>query len=590
MVDVILTLDRMLLGNKNIKLINAIDKGLPPVWADENRLIQILHNLVGNGIKFTDSGEVKVSAYVDGKNVDGKNVVIQVSDTGVGIAEGKFSSIFGSFEQIEDHQQRGQSGTGLGLSVTKQLVELHGGCIAVESTLGQGSCFSFSLAVSEVQPTSSQDSQLLSRLHVLEQSEQSTATQPDVATDAQWRVLVVDDEPVNRQVLHNHLSRHNYQLVEAASGQQALTAIEQQGPFELVLLDIMMPKLSGYEVCAMLRQSHTACSLPVIFLTAKNQVTDMVQSFEVGGNDYLSKPVSKQELLTRVETHLKFLDIHRNLEDKVSERTCELEDKTRAIVAAQQLLVQSEKMAALGTLTAGVAHEINNPTNFVHVSSQNLMVDLERFQQFLFDLVADEADDAILASFKQQFAPLYEHLATINNGTERIKTIVKDLRAFTQLDSADCKSVIVTDLIHSTVNLVRTQYQDITEFTLDFKSEPQLSCYPAQLNQVLMNLIVNACHAIAQRQQQSPDRGLIAISCEQLAQVIEIKITDNGCGMSDETKTKLFEPFYTTKDVGEGTGLGLSISFGIIEKHGGELMVESQLGQGAEFTLRLPVM
>jgi signal transduction histidine kinase len=251
--------------------------------------------------------------------------------------------------------------------------------------------------------------------------------------------------------------------------------------------------------------------------------------------------------------------------------------------------VQSEKMAALGTLTAGVAHEINNPTNFVHVSTQNLTVDLERFQQFLFDLVGEEADEDILASFKQQFAPLFEHLNTIKNGTERITTIVKDLRAFTQLDSAERKTVKVTDLITSTVNLVRTQYQKTTEFELDFNAEPQLTCFPAQLNQVLMNLIVNACHAINERQQQTPGAGLVVISCQQHGEQIEIKIKDNGCGMSDETKTKLFEPFYTTKEVGEGTGLGLSIAFGIVEKHGGELTVESQLGQGAVFTLRLPI-
>ncbi|NQZ12928.1 MAG: response regulator, partial [Algicola sp.] len=335
--------------------------------------------------------------------------------------------------------------------------------------------------------------------------------------------------------------------------------------------------------------------LPVIFLTAKNQVADMMQCFAVGANDFLSKPVSKHELLTRVETHLKFLDIHRNLEVKVNERTIELaqkhqqvEQQNREIIATQQQLVQAEKMTSLGTLTAGVAHEINNPTNFVQVSSQNLQADLEQLQQFLIELAGDEADQDIVTLFREKFEPLYDHLKTIENGTERISTIVQDLRTFSQLDVAEQKTAKLTELLQSTINLVQTQFQQITVFVTEFTATPQLYCYPAQLNQVFMNLILNACDAIQSRQQTSPGPGQITIGCQQLADVIEIFVKDNGCGMTDETKTKLFEPFYTTKDVGKGTGLGLSISYGIVQQHGGELDVESLLGQGSTFWLRLP--
>ncbi|NQZ05799.1 MAG: response regulator [Algicola sp.] len=572
MTEVVLALSRPLLGNKQIKLINNVNKDLPGVQADEDRLAQILHNLVGNAIKFTETGKVTVSAVEMGEEI-----TISVIDTGIGIDKKHFATLFDSFEQIEGDAQRTQSGTGLGLSVSKQLVELHGGTIMVESQLSQGSTFSFNLPISEEKPQANElANQSVARLHSFENDEAEVPSTTPTAN--RCRILLVDDEPINRQVLNNHLSLQNYELIEASGGKEALQAIDNNGPFDLILLDIMMPQVSGYEVCSKLRETYPANDLPVIFLTAKNQVADMVQSFAVGANDYLTKPVSKQELLTRVETHLKFLDIHRNLEGKVLERTTQLIDM-------QQQLIQSEKMAALGTLTAGVAHEINNPNNFIHLSSQNLEADLTKIQQFFIDLASDEADEDILASFRQQFTPLDKHLDTIKDGSERIKLIVQDLRAFTQLDAAEQKMVKLTDLLQSTINLVSTQYQPITTFVTDFKDQPELYCFPAQLNQVFMNLIVNACYAIETAQQ---DKGEIIVGCQVIDDSIEITIKDNGCGMTAETKTKLFEPFYTTKEVGDGTGLGLSISFGIVQKHNGEIWAESELGVGSTFMVRLP--
>ncbi len=603
-VEVVLTLSRPLLGDKNLKLINAIRDDIPAVLADEDRLQQILYNLVGNAIKFTDSGEVTVGAHVLGESVLvekvlGKQIRISVTDTGIGIAQNQFATIFDSFEQVEGNNQRQYSGTGLGLAVSKQLVQLHGGNIRVKSTVGMGSTFSFSLPITrDVAQTDICIKQAIARLDRLDYPAVLTPVQsidnpvvqnpvgqnasglssPDKSVDQSlFRILLVDDEPVNRQVLINHLSLQNYQLVEVTGGQEALDAIEQQGPFDLVLLDIMMPKMSGYQVCAKLRETYPATDLVVIFLTAKNQVADLVQSFGVGGNDYLSKPVSKYELLTRVETHLKFLDINRNLERKVFDRTNEL--------------VHAEKMASLGTLTAGVAHEINNPTNFVHVSTQNLGADLDKFQQFLFDLAGEDAEQSILDSFSRRFKPMHQHLATITEGTQRIKHIVKDLRAFTQLDAADHKSVVITRCLQSTINLVKTKNKAVAHFVTEFVDSPELLCYPAQLNQVFMNLIVNACDAIRDklRQQQIDTPGEVKVSCRVVNDEIEITVKDNGCGMTDQTKKKLFEPFYTTKDVGEGTGLGLSISYGIVQKHGGELSVESVLGEGSVFKLTLPL-
>lgn len=270
----------------------------------------------------------------------------------------------------------------------------------------------------------------------------------------------------------------------------------------------------------------------------------------------------------------------------------ELEQKNMQILATQKKLIQSENLASLGTLTAGIAHEINNPTNFVHVSSQNLEVDLANFKDFIFNLATDDADEEILDSFRQQFAPLFDHIVTIKEGTERIKTIVKDLRGFSYLDTDEKSQVDLAEMLHSTINLAKTKYGQLARFETDFHCQTQLSCFPAQLNQVFMNLIVNACDAIRDkhRARKSNKAGSIVVGCYCRDERIDITFRDNGCGMDEQTMEKLFLPFYTTKKVGEGTGLGLSISYSIIQKHEGELSVKSELGVGTEFRVRLPVV
>lgn len=337
----------------------------------------------------------------------------------------------------------------------------------------------------------------------------------------------------------------------------------------------MMPKLSGYQVCEKIRERFSLNDLPVIFLTAKNQVSDLVRSFEVGANDYLSKPVAKHELLSRVETHLRLLDVNRNLEQKVAMRTREL--------------VQAEKMVSLGTLTAGVAHELNNPTNFAYLATQNLASDLDLFERFIVNLTGDDADEAITNAFNNRFNTLREHLRTIIEGTERIKKTVQDLRFFTQLDGADVKKIDIRQSLQTTVDLVSTQHQEVVRFELELAQMEELMCSVAQLNQVFISLVLNACDAVKVQLNTTPDlKGVVRIICRQVEQSIEIKIIDNGCGMDDDTIDKLFEPFFTTKEIGAGTGLGLSTAYGIIKRHHGQFEVSSSAGQGSEFTITLP--
>jgi len=286
-----------------------------------------------------------------------------------------------------------------------------------------------------------------------------------------------------------------------------------------------------------------------------------------------------------------------NLSKKVAEQAQQqVENQNRELLSTHQQLVQSEKMASLGTLTAGVAHEINNPTNFTYAAVYMMQSEIDEIKAFLIELAGGEnADLAVINSFDEKFKKLIELANTASEGTNRIKVIVEDLRTFARLDDAKQAQIQVSELIISTVHLVKTQFNNITIKT-EFSSDPMLTCFPSKLNQVFMNIIVNACQSIKTKIKQNKEldsnyqlEGLINISTSVHDDYLIINITDNGCGMDKLTQQKVCEPFFTTKDVGSGTGLGMAISFGIIEEHDGMLKIASQLTSGSDFSIYLPV-
>ncbi|MGK7923347.1 MAG: response regulator [Trichodesmium sp.] len=331
--EVVLALCQSLVGNKNLDLVNSIPSDLPPVYADENRLHQILYNLIGNGIKFTESGRVDISTEIinQGKNPqlnsehpirENQQLAITISDTGIGIAEDKLGRIFESFEQADGSTSREYGGTGLGLTVTKKLVELHGGKIWVKSEIGKGSQFTFSLPISRENYVSNKsdisrfikgNQQALTREKKTEFTieEKLIYSAPGLsATEPKFTIMIVDDEPINLQVLVNLLSLQNYSIVQAMDGVEALKIIEAGCQPDLILLDVMMPKMTGYEVTQKLRENFLPSQLPILMLTAKNQVYDLVEGLNVGANDYLTKPISKNELMARLKTHLRLSQIN----------------------------------------------------------------------------------------------------------------------------------------------------------------------------------------------------------------------------------------------------------------------------------------
>lgn len=337
--DTVLAVTEPLTRGRRLSLINAIPADIPPVDGDEDRLQQILFNLVGNAVKFTDRGEVTVSAFSGDCEVE-----VLVRDTGIGIPTDELETIFTAFEQVDSSAARNHGGVGLGLGISRRLVELHGGRLWAESTPGSGAIFRFTLPIStQAAPPVAvrvKADALLSirdlRTPNLDPRNPSldlrTASfEPRTTNSASRppRILAVDDDPVNLKVVRNHLGLEGMAVTAAASGREALAMIEGGEVFDLLLLDVMMPGMTGFEVCRGVRRRYHAAELPVIMLTAKNRLCDLTEGLECGANDYLGKPFAREELLARVRAQLKVGKAHEiSLENSRLRREVELRTQT----------------------------------------------------------------------------------------------------------------------------------------------------------------------------------------------------------------------------------------------------------------------
>lgn len=304
-----------LLDRRPVVLVLDVPPDLPRVLADENRLHQIFYNLLDNAVKFTQQGEVRVSA----RRIE-RQVELAVSDTGIGIPEHQQHQIFTSYQDLGS-AERQISGSGLGLAVTRQLVELHGASIQLRSTPGMGSRFSFALPIADENQAPAADASLLRWSERVAHLDAESSGVQDLSA---FHILVVEDERVNRAVLRNLLTLQGYRVSQARDGEEALALALGQTRFDLILLDVLMPRITGLEVCQRLREHFSLQELPIILMTAKHQAAELHMVFAKGGSDYLTKPFSKDELVTRVKMHLALLDVHRNLEGIVAERTAEL--------------------------------------------------------------------------------------------------------------------------------------------------------------------------------------------------------------------------------------------------------------------------
>ncbi len=450
-------------------------------------------------------------------------------------------------------------------------------------------------------------------------------------------ILIVDDVPENVQLLSSTLSKQGHKVRGVLSGEMALRASNSLP--DLILLDIMMPDMDGYEVCRKLKESACTCDIPVIFLSALNAVADKVKAFEVGGVDYITKPFQLQEVHARVSHQLKLLQLQKQLvaqtevlnqknarlqqeirdreqieaalrasEIKEREKKNQLSQTLKQLQKAQAQLVQQEKMSGLGQLVAGVAHEINNPVTFIYGNlqcaeayAQDLLKALQIYQQAVPQLPTDlqtNMESLDLDFIQEDFPKL---LRSMNVGSERIREIVHSLSIFSRHSEAEIKTVDIHEGLDSTLMILqsrlRAQADRVAVAVIkDYGDLPQVECCPGQLNQVFMNILTNSIDALELLRQPeetpcSHRKPTISVQTKSLsADRIGIYISDNGPGIPKEFQHRLFDPFFTTKDIGKGTGLGLSISYKIIvEHHRGELRFLSMPGQGVMFVIEIPV-
>ncbi|MEG4057438.1 MULTISPECIES: response regulator [unclassified Microcoleus] len=471
----------------------------------------------------------------------------------------------------------------------------------------------------------------------------------DLPRTYRGNILVVDDTPANLRLLAGILNGKGYKVRPVPSGELALSAAKGMPP-DLILLDIMMPEMNGYEVCQKLKADERTCDIPVIFISAINDVLDKVFAFAVGGVDYITKPFQVEEVLVRVETHLAMCQLRKKLQQKNNELTVTL-DKLQA---TQNQLVQSEKMAALGQLIAGIAHEINTPLGAIRSSIGNITSfldnNLESLPVFFKQLSAERQQDFLRLMYiysqqnyslstrekrvlkkgvKQQlesegidnsdslasilvniglqgnlqeflsllkdpdseniiktaydFASIHRSARTISTATDRAAKVVFALKNYARYDvNGEKIQVNITDGIETVLTLYQNQIKPGVEVIRNYQDKlPVVLCYPDELNQVWTNLIHNALQAM-------DNQGTLTIDAIQQDTSVLVKIIDSGKGIQPEIIQKIFEPFFTTKPAGEGSRLGLDIVKKIIEKHQGQIDVESMPGKTA-FTVSLPI-
>jgi signal transduction histidine kinase len=439
-------------------------------------------------------------------------------------------------------------------------------------------------------------------------------------------ILIVDDTPDNLRVLDAILKSQGYKVRKALNGQIALNACHIAAP-DLMLLDIIMPGMDGYEVCRRLKADATTCEIPVIFISAIDDAMDKVKAFDVGGVDYIGKPFQEAEVLARIERQLNL----RSLQIKLQEQNTLLQDALFDLKQAQTQMIQNEKMASLGQLVAGIAHEINNPISFIY---GNLPPAIEYIHDLLNLIDAYQQDfpkptpriENIVNNLDLNYLKedLLNIMDSMGRGADRIRQIILSLRNFSRLDQSEIKRVDIHEGIDSTLLILQHRLRETPgrpqiEVIKEYGQLPLVNCYPGQLNQVFLHLLNNAIDALqeggkyeivgSEKESIPPESAKEAFSgisqemlrpyplpkiriCTELknANTVKIRIADNGIGILESVRSRLFDPFVTTKPTGSGMGLGLAISYQIVvQQHKGKLLCCSSPRQGAEFAIEIPV-
>ncbi|HWB09806.1 MAG TPA: ATP-binding protein [Pirellulales bacterium] len=585
---------RPLCDQRGIELAVETDPALPLLAADKEKLDIVVSNLLSNAVKFTPSGgRVTLTSKKRGEQVE-----VAVSDTGIGIKQEDFDRIFERFIQVDGSSSREFSGTGLGLSLAKELVELHGGQIHVESDVGRGTRFWFELPLVAPDPAAAEAGETVetpgapgnpaaeatlpsrrTRFADLDACPVEPLTEPTAeARPGVPTILVVDDTAEIRALLGELLS-DDYRVVFARDGAEGMEMALRHAP-DLIISDVMMPRVDGQEFCRRVRANPQTRQTAFVLLTARTELSMKVLGLDCGADDYLTKPFEEQELKARVRSLLKLRRLHQDLD----RRNRELEAAYRDLQSMQGQLLHAEKMSSLGQLVAGLAHEINNSINAVYNGIRPLAQSAHRLQGALAPILAAPAppcDPAEREEIDALFRRLFSLSTVIENGASRTARIIADLKTFSHPGKEDYDDFDLHESLDMCLNLLFSQVKHRITLVRDYGDVGSVHGPHGHLNQVFMNILNNAQQAIE-------GEGQIVVMTRSDGEHISVSIRDNGPGIPEDIKGRIFDPFFTTKEPGLGTGLGLSISYGIISKLGGTIECRSTRGEGAEFIITFP--
>ncbi len=397
------------------------------------------------------------------------------------------------------------------------------------------------------------------------------------------RLLVVDDNADNRDILLRHLERQGYGVTTAADGRRALELL-RTGAFELMLLDVLMPVMDGFGVLEQMKKEPALREMPVVMISALDETKSVVRCIQMGAEDYLMKPFDPVLLSARIGVSLE----KKRLRDEERRRTRELQELLDQLRRTQDQLLVQENLASLGALTAGIAHEIRNPLNFINnfaSAAQELVGEIQR-------LIPGELEEV-----HPLFAQLEQYVEKINEHGKRADRIVRGMLMHSRGKSGEPETVDLKNLISDAINLAyhSLRAQDRTFNTrIETSFDPEtgsIRAVPQEINRVFLNILNNAFYAVWERKKREGEAfdPEVAIRTRRLEDAVEIRIGDNGPGIPQELMAKIFNPFFTTKPAGAGTGLGLSLSHEIVVRgHNGTIRAESNPGVNTEFIVTLP--
>jgi signal transduction histidine kinase len=419
----------------------------------------------------------------------------------------------------------------------------------------------------------------------------SSALNAFIADEGDRRILIVDDEEIVRSLFLVFLGER-YSCETAANYEEAVAHLSRMS-FALVITDIIMPGRGGIELLREITARHPDTA--VIMVSGVDRSQRVLDAVRIGAYDYLIKPVELDVLEMAVERALErraLLCAARRYKQDLERRNEELQETNAKLESLQTQIIQSEKMASLGQLAAGVAHELNNPAGFIYGNMAILKEcahGLEDLLSFYGGVRLTPEEERRVRAIKDEmdYENTVEDLRSIitdcHDGAERIRDVVQNLRTFSRLDEAEFKKVDIHEGLESTIRLLAGFYSTgKVSLRREYGEVPAVDCYAGQLNQVWMNLLANAAQA-------TPAGGQVLVSTERRGASVMVRVSDSGCGIAPENLRKIFDPFFTTKPVGEGTGLGLSVTYSIVKRHGGDIEVKSRPGEGTTFVVTLPV-